>query len=592
MAGPFESILDNLKSRQRLADGGPVKKLTPDEIAEIVNKLIEKTNNVLYDRKTGEVKPAVKRGLARGGEVKSKMARFGNVGYKFRKEVPSVTKLKEILNNLEPGQEITKSELSRLSGTNRKTVSNVLQKEFPNLNIGEGSKINIKRLNEIKEKTAEAEYRKLLESGYLEDYKKKITSPKSATDKSLTNEALAKKYFPNLSSAAATGRIERANFKIRQELPELTYPEVDPSESYKRRQARKAESTKFLSEDEKTILRQQQAQKKIVNKFFQKNPEEILNKIKLKQLIDVKLQNGQLDFTPRYKNPKQYINLARSGKLFDEFDITPIRSEKRNIQYPVNKNIGPGKFNQGFIRQVDAYFKKTKGSTDPDVLRNKAAISDFLNDVGIRVEVEGERIGSKVLPAIDRTTGDLPNIRNTLSKLDLSNLSVSGYVSPKTKNIESYFDKETFKPKQGTGKMLFENYSAAKPVIQQAAKYVPGSSLALAPADLFLNYAAGVPLYDSLASAGSYLLKDPVVSRAVNVPLAIRSITDYGNTQEMLDAAKQRREGIEQGITDFRQRVMDTFTPKKRPEGIMQLASDIQEPDTFTDNRLLDIVSP
>jgi hypothetical protein len=37
---------------------------------------------------------------------------------------------------------------------------------------------------------------------------------------------------------------------------------------------------------------------------------------------------------------------------------------------------------------------------------------------------------------------------------------------------------------------------------------------------------------------------------------------------------------------------MDTFTPKKRPEGIMQLASDIQEPDTFTDNRLLDIVSP
>ena len=72
MAGPFESILDNLKSRQRLADGGPVKKLTPDEIAEIVNKLIEKTNNVLYDRKTGEVKPAVKRGLARGGEVIAK----------------------------------------------------------------------------------------------------------------------------------------------------------------------------------------------------------------------------------------------------------------------------------------------------------------------------------------------------------------------------------------------------------------------------------------------------------------------------------------------------------------------------------------
>jgi hypothetical protein len=50
-------------------------------------------------------------------------------------------------------------------------------------------------------------------------------------------------------------------------------------------------------------------------------------------LIDVKLKDGKLDFTPRYKNSKQYINLARSGKLFDEFDITPIRSEKRNIQF-------------------------------------------------------------------------------------------------------------------------------------------------------------------------------------------------------------------------------------------------------------------
>ena len=438
MAGPFESILDNLKGRSGFADGG---------------------------------------------EVKSKMARFGNVGYKFRKEVPSVTKLKEILNNLEPGQEITKSELSRLSGANRKTVSNVLQKDFPNLNIGEGSKINIKRLNEIKKKIADAEYRKLLESRYLEDYKKKITSPRSTADKSLTNEALAKKYFPNLSGDAAVRRIERINFRIRQEFPELTYTKVDPSEYYKRRQARKAESTKFLSEDEKAILRQQKAQKKIVNKFFQKNPEEILNKIKLKQLIDVKLKDGKLDFTPRYKNSKQYINLARSGKLFDEFDITPIRSEKRNIQFPVNKNIGPGKFNQGFIRQVDAYFKKTKYSTDPDVLRNKAAISNFLNDVGIRVEVEGERIGSKkVLPAIDRTTGDLPNIKNTLSKLDLSNLSVSGYVSPKTKNVESFFDNKTFKPKQGL----------IKPLLKTGLKTVPLIGTALGIADTASAYGMGI----------------------------------------------------------------------------------------------------
>ena len=200
-------------------------------------------------------------------------------------------------------------------------------------------------------------------------------------------------------------------------------------------------------------------------------------------MVDVKLKHGKLDFTPRYKNSKQYINFARSGKLFDEFDITPIRSEKRNIQFPVNKNIGPGKFNQGFIRQVDAYFKKTKYSTDPDVLRNKAAISNFLNDVGIRVEVEGERIGSKkVLPAIDRTTGDLPNIKNTLSKLDLSNLSVSGYVSPKTKNVESFFDNKTFKPKQGF----------IKPLLKTGLKTVPVIGTALGIADTASAYGMGI----------------------------------------------------------------------------------------------------
>ena len=80
--------------------------------------------------------------------------------------------------------------------------------------------------------------------------------------------------------------------------------------------------------------------------------------------------------------------------MFDEYDITPVRLEKRNIEFPINKNVTPAKFNQGFIKQVDAYYKKTKGSTDANVLANKKIISDFLDSYGLTLETRGERIGS------------------------------------------------------------------------------------------------------------------------------------------------------------------------------------------------------
>ena len=197
------------------------------------------------------------------------------------------------------------------------------------------------------------------------------------------------------------------------------------------------EQRKFLSEEEKKIRKKQKAQKKILNKYFSNNPEEILNKKEVKKLVDVKLKDGKLDFTPRYKTDKEYIDLAKKGLLFDEYDITPVRLEKRNIEFPINKNVTPAKFNQGFIKQVDAYFKKTKGSTDPDVIANKKVISNFLNSYGLTLETRGERIGSPTkLPAINKETGELPNIKNTLNKLGVGNLSTSENVGLKTKDIE------------------------------------------------------------------------------------------------------------------------------------------------------------
>ena len=68
---------------------------------------------------------------------------------------------------------------------------------------------------------------------------------------------------------------------------------------------------------------------------------------------------------------------------------------------------------------------------------------------------------------------------------------------------------------------------------------IPGGSVAIAPLDFTLSMMSGMPLTESLASAGSYLLKDPYIGRAVNVPLAI--------AQDMQDPEETLQRGIERG---------------------------------------------
>ena len=351
-------------------------------------------------------------------------------------------RLREYLTNLPDDAKVLANPLQKQFNIDRKTIGLIVEREFPNLNLlkaGAAQAENVAKFNKLRREAMEANYEKILKEGYLDDYKLKIQTPSgSVFNKGLSNAQLAKKYFPDVSEGTGVARIEKLNRYIRKKYPDLIYPPGEPtSVSAKRRRERILEQRKFLSEEEKKIRKKQMSQKKILNKYFSNNPEEILNKKEIKKLIDVKLKDGKLDFTPRYKTDKEYIDLAKKGLLFDEYDITPVRLEKRNIEFPINKNITPAKFNQGFIKQVDAYFKKTKGSTDPDVIANKKIISDFLNSYGLTLETRGERIGSPTkLPAIDKETGELPNIKNTLNKLEIGDLSTSENVGLKTKDIE------------------------------------------------------------------------------------------------------------------------------------------------------------
>lgn len=71
---------------------------------------------------------------------------------------------------------------------------------------------------------------------------------------------------------------------------------------------------------------------------------------------------------------------------------------------------------------------------------------------------------------------------------------------------------------------------------------IPGGAVALTPLDFMMSMAAGAPLADAAASAGSYLIKDPYLGKAINIPLALREATNYGDENEMLQKATDRRE--------------------------------------------------
>jgi len=356
------------------------------------------------------------------------------------KSSDATIKARNILAQTPRGTTINISDLARQTGAQRKTLTNLINREFPNqfnlLGRSEASKQVQQKLKEKRAATAVtkptlvSEGRKFVDvrfpneemrKEYLNDLQKKKSAPKSSS-KEFSNKALAKKYFGDEKKAF---QIERMN-QVLSKQKGLEYVKGKPSQSYITRQSRKKESQKYLSDFEKGILKRQEVQKRTLNNYFKNNSGQLYKNKDLKNLVDAKLVDGKIDLSPRYKTEAEYKNLAKSGKLFDEYDISPIRGEKRSIQYPVNKNISPGKFNQGFIRQVESYFEKTKGDTSPKVVQNKKQINNFLKKYGYRLEIPGEGyIGAKSLPAINRKTEALPNIKNTLNKIGLGNLSQS-----------------------------------------------------------------------------------------------------------------------------------------------------------------------
>jgi hypothetical protein len=113
---------------------------------------------------------------------------------------------------------------------------------------------------------------------------------------------------------------------------------------------------------------------------------------------------------------------------------------------------------------------------------------------------------------------------------------------------------ETIKEKTGTFRGEAQNIKSKMDNFKFLTNRIPGGAVVLSPVDFTLSMFAGLPLTESLASAGSYLIKDPYLGKAVNVPLAIAA--DIQDPEGMMERAGTRQEkfkNILEGITGIDQ---------------------------------------
>ena len=271
---------------------------------------------------------------------------------------------------------------------------------------------------------------KKMEKEFIKDFKNIMEKPLATG----SNKILAKKYFGEVTDYNIT-QVERINNFYKNKLGIIRTAKAKINQGNITRIARQKEGLKYLSNNEKEILKRQGTQVALYNKHFQKNPKDILNYPKLKELIDVRIsKNGKIFYKNRTDD--DYIRIAKEGKVFDLYDVSPIASEKRNIMFPGNKTLGVGRMNQTLNNQVHHFFKNHPGNNKN---LEKATIDELYKRYGLAFETTEGRIGAKTLPAIDRQTNRLPNIEAVIEQLELPKLvSTSKYITKE--NVAKMYD--------------------------------------------------------------------------------------------------------------------------------------------------------
>ena len=267
-------------------------------------------------------------------------------------------------------------------------------------------------------------------------------------------------------------------------------------------------------------------------------------------ILDDKTNAAMQSYNKSLKNLVKERQQIIKDKISNKITVEEFNKKNNNLNEKATKIItryntnNPG--NEGLLN-----WRKLSMTENNKVLVDKPIGGDYKKfSVDPKNKILIEKLGKKDL----RKYRELLKKKSTVSDLKkIEGVTTADKIEqPEKSKIRSMFDN------------FNEKFRSSKPAIQKFSSKVPGSALALAPTEFALSLAAGVPLYDAAASAGSYLLKDPAIGKAVNVPLALRAMTDYEDVDEMLKRAQKRRQGIETFLEEVPSKAKQFLTQGER----------------------------
>jgi hypothetical protein len=254
-----------------------------------------------------------------------------------------------------------------------------------------------------------------------------------------------------------------------------------------------------------------------------------------------KVMNGEL---ARYNRKLNDIADAISQKITQSFEMMKIKNEGKALD--LLKEVD--NLNEQAESIVKSAHDKLPEKFKPLIGYNKVfARTDeygFPLDDKVRIEPIGGGLqkGARAKPLTQYSRKDVQELQKEINKQveilkikrDTPDVTTADKIEqPKKSKIKNMFDS------------FNQKYMSSKPIVQKFSSKVPGSAAVLAPYDAAMMLLSGAPAYDALASGASYLTNDPLIGRAVNIPLALREMTNYGDEKEMFQRATERREGIE-----------------------------------------------
>ena len=241
-----------------------------------------------------------------------------------------------------------------------------------------------------------------------------------------TNLEMANTYLTKgRKDPAAISYIANINNTLKDEL-NLKFTKAPETETKSVRTRRVKEGRKFLSPREKSINAKQNKVVAKLNAFFKNNPKAILKYPSVMELMNVGLDKKTGELIDKGHTADYFMDKAKKGNLFSIDHIDEVRTGKRNIEFPINRQLSPQTFNQGPLNSMKAWLGHNWNNADK--APQKKAILDFFEKYNIRKKipnVEGVQ-GAKEIAVFEDTTKALPSFNKTLSTLNLDKLPKGG----------------------------------------------------------------------------------------------------------------------------------------------------------------------